>query len=392
MPRTSSKTRRFILKCPLNAASKWGAMAALLLPFIGTVLPARAAVDERTRVALEALGRLKGADFEGNPALKKALERVLNQVRGEPEFIGLVRDFKLTGQETSVRAFLLEHPDSPAAVDAARVLLEGPQPVDWSPLLGGKPVQVVAVLKVFGETEDRRLVPGVLPLVSIAAQPSEVRRAAVGALARVQDGAAALMALSRSNLLSDDLRFLTGNLLRASRWPAIRSEAAQVFPAPAAKGTDPLPPMAELVRRTGDATRGAAVFRRADVGCIQCHQVNGEGIDFGPKLSEIGTKLGKEALAEAVLDPSAGISFGFEAWAIQLKNGDDLTGLIVGETEDELAVKIQGGTVNRLKKAEIARREKQALSIMPAGLQQAMTTQEFVDLLEYLVSLKKATR
>lgn len=165
-----------------------------------------------------------------------------------------------------------------------------------------------------------------------------------------------------------------------------------MFPAPAAKGSDPLPPMSELIRRAGDAARGAAVFRRADVGCIQCHQVNGEGIDFGPKLSEIGTKLGREALAEAILDPSAGISFGFEAWAIQLKNGDDLTGLIVGETEDEVAVKLQGGTVNRLKKSEIARRDKQALSIMPAGLQQAMSTQEFVDLLEYLASLKKASK
>ena len=40
-------------------------------------------------------------------------------------------------------------------------------------------------------------------------------------------------------------------------------------------------------------------------------------------------------------------------------------------------------------KADIAQREKQKLSIMPAGLQQNMTTQDFADLLEYLASLKK---
>ncbi len=377
---------------PLRRLPGWLAGGVVCLGLIVGPQSVRAAVDDRTRVALEALGRLKGADFEANPALKKALERVLNQVRGEPEFITLVRDFKVSGQEEAVRSYLGEHPESPVAVDAVRILLDAPAPVDWSPLWGGTPARSVLVLKAVGDTEDRRLVPAVMPLLTGAPQPIEVRRAAVGALARVADGAQALIGLTRSNRLSDDLRFLTGNLLRSSRWPAVRTEAATVFPAPAAKGSDPLPPMSELIRRTGDAARGAAVFRRADVGCIQCHQVNGEGIDFGPKLSEIGTKLGREALAEAILDPSAGISFGFEAWAIQLKNGDDLTGLIVGETEDEVAVKLQGGTVNRLKKSEIARRDKQALSIMPAGLQQAMSTQEFVDLLEYLASLKKASK
>ena len=378
---------------PLTKAVGSFAVAALIWGgLLGVSVTARAAVDERTRVTLEALGRLKGADVEANPALKKALERILGQVRGEPEFIGLVRDFKVTGQEAAVREFLTAHPESSSAVDAARLLLDGPPPGELGSALKGPPARTAAVLKVVGETEDRRLIPVVLPLVADVAQPVEVRRAAVTALARVQDGALSLLGLARSNRLADDLRFVAGGLLRASRWPAVRTEATLLFPAPAAKGADPLPPMGELVKRTGEAIRGAAVFRRAEVGCIQCHQVNGEGVDFGPNLSEIGTKLGREALAEAILDPSAGISFGFEAWAIQLKNGDDLTGLIVGETEQELSVKLQGGTVNRLKKTDIAKREKQALSIMPAGLQQAMTTPEFIDLLEYLASLKKAVR
>lgn len=368
------------------------AAACMVAALLGSQSPVRAAVDDRTRVVLEALGRMKAADVEANPALKKALERVLNQVRGEPEFIGLVRDFKVTGQEAALREFLVAHPESPAAVDAARLLLDGPPPLDLGLAQAGPAARMAGVIKVVGETEDRRFVPVVLPLAADAVQPVEVRRAAVTALARVQDGAQALLGLVRSNRLADDLRFVAGGLLRSSRWPAVRTEAGTLLPAPAAKGSDPLPPLAELVKRTGDPARGAAVFRRVDVGCIQCHQVNGEGVDFGPNLSEIGTKLGREALAEAVLDPSAGISFGFEAWAIQLKNGDDLTGLIVGETEQELSVKLQGGTVNRLKKSEVAKREKQALSIMPAGLQQAMTTQEFVDLMEYLASLKKGAR
>ena len=59
---------------------------------------------------------------------------------------------------------------------------------------------------------------------------------------------------------------------------------------------------------------------------------------------------------------------------------------------DELAVKTQGGIVIRYKKSDIAKREQQKLSIMPAGLQQTMSTRDLVDLVEYLSSLKKAAR
>ena len=89
------------------------------------------------------------------------------------------------------------------------------------------------------------------------------------------------------------------------------------------------------------------------------------------------------------MDPSAGISFGFEAWEIQLKNGDEVSGIIASETEDEIVLKTAAGATSRQKRADIAKREKQKLSLMPAGLQQNMTTQEFADLLEYLASLKK---
>ena len=141
----------------------------------------------------------------------------------------------------------------------------------------------------------------------------------------------------------------------------------------------------------GDPARGAEVFARADVACINCHEVNGKGIDFGPKLSEIGAKLAKEAFYEAILNPSAGISFDYEGWQIQLKNGDEATGLIVSETNDELSLKSQNGLVARYKKSEIDRRAKMTTSIMPAGLQEAMTVQDLVDLVEYLTSLKKAS-
>ncbi len=120
--------------------------------------------------------------------------------------------------------------------------------------------------------------------------------------------------------------------------------------------------------------------------------MNGEGIEVGPNLSEIGTKLGKDALCESILDPSAGLSFGYEAWQVELKNGDEAFGLIVNETADEISVKAQTGIVTKFRKSDISKREKQKLSIMPTGLQQAMSTQDLVDLIEYLSTLRKAEK
>ena len=75
-----------------------------------------------------------------------------------------------------------------------------------------------------------------------------------------------------------------------------------------------------------------------------------------------------------------------------MKSGDEAYGLMVSDTADEIAVKTQGGIVTRYKKSDVAKQEQQKLSIMPAGLQQTLSTADLVDLVEYLSSLKKVEK
>jgi putative heme-binding domain-containing protein len=246
------------------------------------------------------------------------------------------------------------------------------------------------IAEALGNTGDKEIVPLLEPVVTDAAREPGLRRKAVRALAGVREGAELLLRLAKEQKLPEDLRLTASSELNSAHWPEIKAEAATLLPLPSAQNARPLPPISQLIKMTGNPANGAAVFRRDNVGCIKCHQVRGEGIDFGPNLSEIGTKLGKDALYESILDPSAGIAFGYEAWQIELKNGDDAYGLINSETEDEITVKAVGGVTTRYKKSDIAKRTKQKLSIMPAGLQQNLSTQEIVDLVEYLASLKKA--
>ena len=92
----------------------------------------------------------------------------------------------------------------------------------------------------------------------------------------------------------------------------------------------------------GDAAHGKDVFKTAT--CVTCHIVNGEGTNFGPELSEIGTKLPKEAIYTSILYPSAGISMGYEGWIISTKDGDDLDGMIASQTADEIVLKAQAAS------------------------------------------------
>jgi putative heme-binding domain-containing protein len=138
----------------------------------------------------------------------------------------------------------------------------------------------------------------------------------------------------------------------------------------------------------GDAERGRLVFQKTGE-CAKCHVVNGEGKEVGPNLSEIGGKLSKPALFESILYPSAGIAHSYETWSAVTADGNVLTGLLVSQTADAVTLKKEDSLTVTLKPSEIDELVKQKISLMPADLQKTMTTQELVDVVEYLTTLRK---
>ena len=147
-----------------------------------------------------------------------------------------------------------------------------------------------------------------------------------------------------------------------------------------------LPPVSELITLTGNPKKGAMIFAN---NCAVCHQVNGEGMDFGPKLSEIGNKFPKEGQYLAILHPDAGISFGYEGWELKMKDGSVLNGIIGSKTETDIVLKMPGGLVQHIKTSQVKSMKMQTNSMMPTGLADGMSQEELVDLVEFLMTLKK---
>lgn len=386
-----------IMSCGRRLGPRWAFLSFIALGLLSpwrlgrTAEPAAAADSDGTAIALQALSRLKGVDLDTNPALKSVVTNVLAQIHDQPEFIELVRQFHIKDQDQALLEYATKHPVTAAGIDAVKLIIEnGNTDLLKRAVQSTNRAAAKGLLEAMGNTGESQLVPLLETALLDPKCDTESRKQVVRSLAKTQDGAATLLKLAKEDKLSFEVRLLSSMELTAVRWPAIKAQAAQVIPLPQGQNSEPLPPIAQLVKLKGDAERGEEVFSRDTVGCVKCHTVNGKGVDVGPNLSEIGTKLGKEALYESILDPSAGISFGYEAYQIELKNGDEAFGLIVSETPEELAVKAQTGIVTRFKKSEIAEKTQQKTSIMPAGLQMAMSTQDLVDLVEFLSSLKKA--
>lgn len=378
--------------------SKWVYwLACYGLAGFGTLLSPRASAGSEhdnpppqpAQVALEALSRLKGIDLETHPAVRQAVQRLLEQVRGRPEFVQLVRDFNLPNQEKALVQLAIDHAQDSAGVDAARLLVERQA---WrelrAALAGSDAASATRLAEALGNLGDPHAVPLLLPLVQDAHADAALRNAAVRALANTHEGARELLALAQQDKLSAALKLVAAMALNHARWPDLQAAARGLLPLPESRDAEPLPPVSELARRRGDPARGREVFHRESVACDKCHQVHGRGVDFGPNLSEIGAKLAREALYEAILDPSAGISFGYEGWDLELKDGNEVFGLIVSETAEDLTLKTPTGHLTRYRQSEIVRRRRQAGSPMPAGLAAALSVQDLVDLVEYLASLK----
>ncbi|MEJ7692670.1 c-type cytochrome, partial [Daejeonella sp.] len=175
--------------------------------------------------------------------------------------------------------------------------------------------------------------------------------------------------------------------LKAARRKAVYNEALTFLPGAARTvNQNEVPSLSDLLAITGNNENGAAVFKRF---CFVCHQVSDEGFDFGPKLTEIGSKLPKEGLLDAIVRPSAGISFGYETWQIDMKDGSTLTGIIASRTENEVEMKYPGGAIQKIKTNDVKSTRKLTESTMPEGLHESLTKQELADLIQYLSLLKK---
>jgi len=133
---------------------------------------------------------------------------------------------------------------------------------------------------------------------------------------------------------------------------------------------------------TGKASfaRGRKVF---EVNCGKCHQFDTIGHEVGPKLD--GAERSVEYLLANVLDPNRVIGSPYFVRTVELKNGRVESGLLVEETDQAITLKGENAVIKMILKKDVEEILIVEKSVMPEGLANNMTPQDFRDLIRYVM-------
>ncbi|MEO6436404.1 MAG: hypothetical protein ABIP55_11695 [Tepidisphaeraceae bacterium] len=138
----------------------------------------------------------------------------------------------------------------------------------------------------------------------------------------------------------------------------------------------------------GDEGRGRAMFLDKRVACATCHRVGDTGGLIGPDLTKIGVIRSGCDILESIIFPASTMAQGYENYVLTLQGGQELTGIIAERTADSVMLRDSSGAERRLGAKQIVNMRRDRKSVMPDGLDRALTPEKFRDLLAFLQNLK----
>ena len=131
----------------------------------------------------------------------------------------------------------------------------------------------------------------------------------------------------------------------------------------------------------GDADRGKKVFETA---CATCHRVGDLGKDVGPNLATI-RQWNPEQVLSNILDPNREVAPNFVGYTVETRDGRTLDGIIADESPTSLTLKRAEGVTETVLRRDIAQISGSGLSLMPEGVETAVTVEQMADLIAFLL-------
>lgn len=277
----------------------------------------------------------------------------------------------------AVRAMIdLSKEKNPAIAEEAAYWLSFRQGNDWYALWDWRksPVDVkyqrrVAAMKV---RRSRIMDPRM---------PFDERKRSARDMTRDAVGVNMLFGMVATNQLPADLHPFVREIILKNDDPAVRMRAASYFKS---EGEHTSLSAQTIAAMEGNVNAGRSVFSRQ---CSTCHQVKSVGGNIGPDLTSIKLKFDRAALLEQIIQPNAGIVFGYEAWTINLDDGQSFFGFVVAEGQQRLTLRDLSGKDHVLEASGIASRKKQEGSLMPAPSALGLSDQDLADVVAYLLSI-----
>jgi len=147
-----------------------------------------------------------------------------------------------------------------------------------------------------------------------------------------------------------------------------------------------LAPDLDRVSSGRNFARGKQAF--VDAQCLACHRFGNDGGSAGPELTAAGSKYDLRSLLESLLEPSKVINEQYRNTTVLLKDGDSITGRLVGNTGEALVIETDpfSGARRKVERPSAQEVRPSQTSAMPDGLLNILSKDEILDLLAYLQS------
>lgn len=136
-----------------------------------------------------------------------------------------------------------------------------------------------------------------------------------------------------------------------------------------------------LASHKGNPENGRLVFQKA--ACMTCHQLGGVGVEVGPSLNDVKIKPA-EALLTDILDPNRAIEDRWVGQTVEATDGRILSGLVHGEDAAAITLRVPGGVTVTVPRPEVKALTSTGMSLMPVGLEAAISKEEMADLIAFL--------
>ncbi len=340
------------------------------------------------KIALAALERVSDVKLGTNDRIRQRLVELLSTTdKLGATSLRLIKRHRLS-ELYPVLLVVAQQEQNDARVDAIHALLDLKQDdLIRRALQGEDSARIRATGSVLAQSQHASAIALLLPFLQNNRLDAPARKATARAFGKSDIGARQLLKMIENKKLSDEIGQAIASLLLTHRNDVVRQGAERQFPLLPAKDARPLPKLGDLIGMKGDAVSGRRVYLN-QAKCASCHRVQGEGKAIGPDLSEIGTKLARSAMFEAILYPSAAISHNYESYKLILESGQIATGILIDQNEKHIQLRDAEGNLRTFDRSQVEMLQRQNISLMPANLHQSLTTQELVDLVDYLALLK----
>jgi putative membrane-bound dehydrogenase-like protein len=139
----------------------------------------------------------------------------------------------------------------------------------------------------------------------------------------------------------------------------------------------------------GDPESGRRMFFNASAGCARCHRIEDFGGNIGPDLSVISRASDRKKILESILEPSKEIAPQFVQHTVETKDGETWSGLLTSQNKDgSVTLTLSDGRAIMIPASKIESHTTSKVSLMPEGLQQAMSPDDLQDLIAFLSTRK----